>query len=143
MNINQQFLAQMQEAAQLLQTEGPMAATAAIQRALNGGATPDAPSAAPSGPGKPEVLIDINPVSAAEEAPQPPRAGISGLAQRLRARMARAAAQDVHDVQDVPPGAGNDQSPLKGKFLSLTASTTAGSRAYKLYIPASYAPGGA
>ena len=66
MNINQQFLAQMQEAAQLLQTEGPMAATAAIQRALNGGATPPAPSATPSGQGQPEVLIDINPVSAAE-----------------------------------------------------------------------------
>src|SRR6478672_5819373 len=99
MNINQQFLAQMQEAAQLLQTEGPMAATAAIQRALNGGATPAAPSTTPAGQGQPEVLIDINPVSAAGESPQPPRAGLSGLAQRLRARMARAGVQDVQDVQ--------------------------------------------
>jgi poly(hydroxyalkanoate) depolymerase family esterase len=140
MTINQQFLAQMQEAAQLLQTEGPMAATAAIQRALNGGATPPAPHATPSGTAQPDVLIDINPVSAAEEAPQPPRAGLSGLAQRLRARMARGAVQDVQDVQ--PEGSEN-QSPLKGKFLSLSASTPAGSRTYKLYVPESYAPGGA
>ncbi|MFL6718670.1 MAG: alpha/beta hydrolase family esterase [Burkholderiaceae bacterium] len=143
MNINQQFLAQMQEAAQLLQTEGPMAATAAIQRALNGGATPSSPNAATSDPKQPEVLVDINPVSAANETPQPPRAGLSGLAQRLRARMARAAVQDVQDVQDRQPGTGEDQAPLKGKFLSLTASTPAGSRTYKLYIPSSYAPGGA
>jgi len=141
MNINQQFLAQMQEAAQLLQTEGPMAATAAIQRALNGGATPAAPHATPSGKAQPDGLIDINPVNAASgEAPQPPRAGLSGLAQRLRARMARAGVQDVQDVQ---PGAGESPEQLKGKFLSLTASTTSGSRTYKLYVPASYAPGGA
>ena len=143
MNINQQFLAQMQEAAQLLQTEGPMAATAAIQRALNGGATPSAPHDATSDRKQPEVLVDINPLSAANEAPQRPRAGLSGLAQRLRARMARAAVQDVQDVQDRQPGAGKDQAPLNGKFLSLTASTPAGSRTYKLYIPSSYAPGGA
>ena len=143
MNINQQFLAQMQEAAQLLQTEGPMAATAAIQRALNGGATPSAPHDATSDPKQPEVLVDINPVSATGDAAQPPRAGLSGLAQRLRARMARAAVQDVQDVQDRQPGTGKDQAPLNGKFLSLTASTPAGSRTYKLYIPTSYAPGGA
>jgi len=143
MNINQQFLAQMQEAAQLLQTEGPMAATAAIQRALNGGATPSAPHDATSDRKQPEVLVDINPLSAANEAPQPPRAGLSGLAQRLRARMARAAVQDVQEVQDRQPGTGKDQAPLNGKFLSLTASTPAGSRTYKLYIPSSYAPGGA
>src|SRR6478752_471813 len=36
MKINEGFLAQMREATQLLQSEGPMAATAAIQRALHG-----------------------------------------------------------------------------------------------------------
>jgi hypothetical protein len=89
MNINQQFLAQMQEAAQLLQTEGPMAATAAIQRALNGGATPSAPHDATSDRKQPEVLVDINPLSAADDAPQPPRAGLSGLAQRRTYRRCR------------------------------------------------------
>lgn len=136
MNINQQFLTQMQEAAQLLQTQGPMAATAAIQRALNGEATPVAPSAQ----GQPEDLVDINPVSAAGEPPQPARAGLSGLAQRLRARMGRAG---VQDVQDVKSAAGGGPEQPGGRFLSITASTPAGSRGYKLYIPDSYAPGGA
>jgi len=49
----------------------------------------------------------------------------------------------VQDGQDVQPGAGESPEQLKGKFLSLTASTAAGSRTYKLYVPASYAPGGA
>jgi hypothetical protein len=34
MELNQSFLAQMREATELLQTSGPAAATAAIQRAL-------------------------------------------------------------------------------------------------------------
>ena len=38
MKINEDFIAQMQNAARLLQTEGPMAAAAAVQRALHGAA---------------------------------------------------------------------------------------------------------
>lgn len=131
MDINQQFLARMQEAAQLLQTEGPMAATAAIQRALHGAA-----DAAPGAPRQSDVdtLIDINPVDASAAAP---RAEVSSLAQRLRARMARTAAQGARN------DGGDQHPPLKGRFLDLNCSTPAGSRSYKLYVPASYAPGGA
>ncbi len=44
MKINEGFLAQMREATQLLQTEGPMAATAAIQRALPGASAGSGPT---------------------------------------------------------------------------------------------------
>ena len=45
MQLNQRFLAQMREATQLLQTSGPAAATAAIQRALQGASAASAASA--------------------------------------------------------------------------------------------------
>ena len=131
MKINEQFLAQMRDAAQLLQTEGPMAATAAVQRALNGGAA-DSPfsgfaKAAPAA--MPEAIIDINPVSPGAGKAQSRRSGMAGLAQRLRAGMAIPVVEDV-DTSEAPA--------LKGKFLSLSCSAPAGTRAYKLYIPSSY-----
>ena len=131
MKINEQFLAQMRDAAQLFQTEGPMAATAAVQRALNGGAA-DSPfsgfaKAAPAA--MPDSIIDINPVSPGASKPQSRRSGMAGLAQRLRAGMASPVVEDV-DTSEAPA--------LKGKFLSLSCSAPAGTRAYKLYIPSSY-----
>jgi len=134
MKIDEQFIAQMQNAAQLLQTEGPMAATAAIQRALHGAAMPDmasSPFVRPSPPDGPEVLIDINPDHAAAK-PAKARSrsrGLTGLAERLRAGMARTGVEDVE---------ASDAVPLKGKFLSLSCSAPAGTRAYKLYIPSTY-----
>jgi poly(hydroxyalkanoate) depolymerase family esterase len=125
MKINENFIAQMRDAARLLQTEGPMAATAAVQRALHGTETGNAPQA----PAEP--MVDINPVfSGARKAP---RSGIAGLAQRLRAGMDRRMVDDVEDVSATSP------DPLKGKFLSLSCTAPAGTRAYKLYVPSTYA----
>lgn len=133
MKINEDFLAQMRDAAQLLQTEGPMAATAAVQRALHG--------AAPGGTASPfaqqapaENMVDINPAFAdTVKAQASPRQVMAGLAQRLRAGMGKAVVEDVEDVSATSP------DPLKGRFLSLSCSAPAGTRAYKLYIPSTYA----
>jgi poly(hydroxyalkanoate) depolymerase family esterase len=135
MNFDQQFVTQMQEAAHLLQKEGPMAATAAIQRALHAAmpeVMPGATAKAWQQPA-PEAMIDVNPAPEGKRAPQAraPRSGFAGLAQRLRAGMARRPVVDDVETSDAPA--------LKGKFLSLTCSAPAGTRAYKLYIPESYA----
>ena len=122
MKINEQFLAQMRDAAQLLQTEGPMAATAAVQRALNGGAG-DSPFAPINKTSPADTIIDINPASPSR------RPSMAGLAQRLRAGMAMPVVEDV-DTSAAPA--------MKGKFLSLSCSAPAGTRAYKLYIPSTY-----
>ena len=61
MQLNQRFLAQMREATQLLQTSGPAAATAAIQRALQG-ASASAPPAGKTNAGmvgSPTVLAEL------------------------------------------------------------------------------------
>lgn len=134
MNINENFIAQMRDAARLLQTEGPMAATAAVQRALHG-ATPGG-AASPFAQSAPaDNVVDINPAFAETAKPQaaPRRAGIAGLAQRLRAGMGQPVVEDVEEM------AASDAAPLKGKFLSLSCTAPAGTRAYKLYIPSTYA----
>ena len=134
MNINENFIAQMRDAARLLQTEGPMAATAAVQRALHG-ATPGGAASPFAQPAPADNVVDINPAFAETAKPQaaPRRAGIAGLAQRLRAGMGQPVVDDVEEV------AASDAAPLKGKFLSLSCTAPAGTRAYKLYIPSTYA----
>lgn len=133
MNFDPQFMEQMQQAAQLLQKEGPMAATAAIQRALHGGPMTSTMPASPAH-NKADVLIDIN-LPDAVSSPGHPRAnGLTGLAQRLRAAAGRTAVQEVES---------SDATPLKGKFLSLSGKALAGSRSYKLYVPSSYTPNNA
>ena len=115
MKLNEQFLAQMREAAQLLQTEGPAAATAAIQRALHGEHTEADGIAEPA-------LHDINPapVPSGRAAPTPPA-----------------------EVIDMPGDAGQDTGTVHrdkggGRFISASCTNRAGTRAYKLYIPSSY-----
>ncbi|MDQ2989198.1 MAG: PHB depolymerase family esterase [Pseudomonadota bacterium] len=133
MNIDKDFIAQMQDAARLLQTEGPMAATAAVQRALHG--------AAPGGMAAPfaqqapaDNIIDINPAfTGTARAQASPRNVITGLAERLRAGMGKRMVEEVEDVATAGAEA------LKGKFLGLSCTTPAGTRAYKLYIPSTYA----
>ncbi|SMP40701.1 extracellular catalytic domain type 1 short-chain-length polyhydroxyalkanoate depolymerase [Noviherbaspirillum suwonense] len=134
MNINENFIAQMRDAARLLQTEGPMAATAAVQRALHG-AAPGGAASPFAQPAPADNVVDINPAFAETVKPQaaPRRAGIAGLAQRLRAGMGQPVVDDVEEV------AASDAAPLKGKFLSLSCTAPAGTRAYKLYIPSTYA----
>jgi poly(hydroxyalkanoate) depolymerase family esterase len=140
MKINEDFIAQMQDAARLLQTEGPMAATAAVQRALHG-ATPDGAAAPFAYQTPPPNVVDINPAftgttAKAQPAPTSRRSGIAGLAQRLRAGMGKLVVEDVEDLEKVST---DSADPLKGKFLSLSCTAPAGTRAYKLYIPSTYA----
>jgi poly(hydroxyalkanoate) depolymerase family esterase len=137
MNINENFIAQMRDAARLLQTEGPMAATAAVQRALHGAAPGGAapPFAPPASSDKADNIVDINPAftETARAQAASPRKVFAGLAQRLRAGLGRHA---VEDVEEVPAGS---PEPLKGEFLSLSCTAPEGTRAYKLYIPSTYA----
>jgi poly(hydroxyalkanoate) depolymerase family esterase len=131
MKINEDFIAQMQKAAQLLQTEGPMAATAAVQRALHG-AAPEGATSPFAHQAAAETMVDINPAfnETAKAQAASPRKVFANLAQRLRAGMDRPVVEDV---------ATDSADPLKGKFLSLSCTTPAGTRAYKLYIPSTYA----
>ena len=133
MNINQDFIAKMQDAARLLQTEGPMAATAAVQRALHGAAPANA--ASPFAHQAPvDKIVDINPAFAeTAKAQASPRKVLAGLAQRLRAGMGNHVVEDVEDVATA------SADPLKGTFLSLSCTAPAGTRAFKLYIPSTYA----
>lgn len=132
MKINEQFLAQMREATQLLQGADPMAATAAIQRALGGMPGPETV--------QPHSLVDINPAAGSE-----PVQG-AGFGQAWEAIRGAAAAkgwknplggQDVEDVQ-FHEAAPKMSEALPGKFISGSCSNRAGTRSYKLYIPSSY-----
>lgn len=137
MKINEGFLAQMREATQLLQTEGPMAATAAIQRALHGGAPQDGATVQPDWtrflPQTP-VMKDINAPFAGETGAD---AHVGGdLLARFRKLVdgkwrGMPTDQPIEDA-DVIDLAG------KGRFLSASCSNHAGTRAYKLYIPSGY-----
>lgn len=132
MKINEGFLAQMREATQLLQSEGPMAATAAIQRALHGASTSDGASAQPDWSSflpqhleQPE-LRDINsPPSGADM--------LARLRTLARGKWAGAGLQEAIEDVDVREVAG-----MKGRFLSGSCTNRAGTRAYKLYIPSGY-----
>lgn len=133
MKINDGLLAQLREATQLLQTAGPMAATEAIQRALQGSTSPKAASPKSAAPhAESATLRDINP---------PPTAYADAAAQGLDilARMrvpshARWNGMPVQQpIQDVDADVGG-----KGRFVSGSCTNHAGTRAYKLYIPSAY-----
>jgi poly(hydroxyalkanoate) depolymerase family esterase len=129
MKLNEDFLAQMREATSLLQSGGPAAATAAIQRALGiHGAHADEDSAA-------KTFVDLNTIASQQKdpagAPAPQR-----LAQRLRAWSKARGAATARDVEDAEvkeaPAAG---AGAPGRFLSGSFSNRAGTRAYRLYVP--------
>lgn len=130
----------MREAARLLQSEGPMAATAAIQRALHGAAA--APDAAPQADWaaylpKMEELHDINTPHAYENV-------LARFTKPGHPKWADTSArQTIDDVEtiDIPhadEAAAEKGAAEKGKFVSGSCTNRAGTRAYKLYIPSSY-----
>lgn len=114
MNMNGNFSAGMAEATQMTQSGRLAEATALIQRLLNGGAADSAP-AAPD--------IEITPPPRAEAKPR------DGLRETLRRLAERARAIDVLDPAVAPP-------PDGARFATATHRSAAGSRDYKLYVPA-------
>ncbi len=140
MKINEGFLAQMREATRLLQTDGPMAATAAIQRALHGVTVQDSAAPQPDWTQflpQPPVLQDINPPPPCDAglALQPDVDILTHFRHLPHGKWTDSSARQP--IQDVEAEAGAD-AINKGRFLSGSCTNHAGTRAYKLYIPSGY-----
>jgi poly(hydroxyalkanoate) depolymerase family esterase len=126
MNFNEGFLAQMREATQMLQTEGPVAATAAIQRVLHG--VTDRPDG-----GQRTDWTAFFP-QMPQQQDMPARSG--GHSRGKWAGMStRQAVEDV-DAIDVPNA--DPDMAQSGQFISASCTNRAGTRGYKLYIPSGY-----
>ncbi|WP_345813436.1 PHB depolymerase family esterase [Paraburkholderia sp. PREW-6R] len=127
MNMNEDFLKSMKDAFDLLRTRGPKEATAAVQRALAGGAHGrEAPG---TGPARHE-----------RGAPQHP----PGMDDAWANAKAWVDAQWQPETVTEPasgfhPGAhAKSDAEAPGTFSTHTFSNSAGQRQYRLYVPASY-----
>lgn len=135
MKLNEEFLTKMRKATQLLQSSGPAAATAAIQRMLEGKSNNVAEDRTFS-----DGFIDINPLPGKTGETPANSAEPHGLLDRFRnlsgsAWANRPVRQPIQDVDlDAEP-----QPGAAGKFLSASCTNKAGTRAYKLYVPSGYA----
>lgn len=137
MKLDQDFLARMREATQLLQTDGPAAATAAIQRALHGTSMSDTQATDTAAPTQSGTLIDINPapVKPVDTAPE----SATGILKRLRIPFRKYWANTAPGLPVKDNAIDADVTEEgKGRFLSASCSNQAGTRAYKLYVPGSY-----
>src|SRR3569623_1997081 len=148
MKLNEDFLAQMREAATLLRTSGPTAATAAIQRALSSTGSSAHDSGAQGD------IIDID--QAAGAAPHAPDAASASDAQPASYRsrfldifrrssgmpwamsMTEQTIDDVEFNEAAQPIAHPDGKNAKGGFHSGSCTKRAGTRTYKLYVPSRY-----
>lgn len=135
MRLDHTMFATMREATKILQSAGPMAATEAIQRALQGFGMPDAgmtadARTAPKARSAP--MHDINP---APEWEIPAAPEIAGILKRFRhAAGASWSGTSVRQpVDDVEIG---QQAP--GKFITGSLTNQAGTRSYKVYVPSGY-----
>lgn len=124
MRMNDAFLASMYEAMQLLQTAGPMEATEVIQRALrqHASAVVQPGPAAPMPAQVVERLLTHD--GAAVRTRGPDGVGLERTA--ARAPSAAPASQPAQTAARAEPG----------HFTQRTYANQAGTRAYKLYIPA-------
>jgi poly(hydroxyalkanoate) depolymerase family esterase len=113
MKMNEDFLKSMKDAFELLRTQGPKEATAAVQRALAG-------------------------ASAEAGKPQPSRAP-QNLDEWTRAWL-QASAQTQADGRTAAPAPTESafDADTPGTFSTHTFSNSAGQRQYKLYVPAVY-----
>ncbi len=144
MNFNADMLAKLRDATSLLQTEGPLAATAAIQRALHGMPMPGAatpPNGWANPAQSPNVMHDINPRTAEKV-----DAAVDGDNQPDFLKRFRKAFRhnwsgnlpgmpDIVDA-DVVEESGTAAAP--GTFTAGSYANSAGKRAYKLYVPSTY-----
>ncbi len=112
MNANKDFLLKMREATALLQSTGPAAATAAIQRALHGGHVAHQPRTAPQS----RAAIAAN-----------DRVGSAG------SRAAPARDASIIDVEEIAT-----PSAVHAQFLQASLRNQSGARDYKLFIPSTY-----
>lgn len=131
MKLNEDFLSHMREATSLLQSAGPAAATAAIQRALGMSGMHTEQGATN------ERLVDINP-AAAKLHSATVGDDTGRLAQRLHAWASKRGAmptarQHIEDVEFKETERPDAKTP--GRFLSGSFSNRAGTRAYRLYVP--------
>jgi poly(hydroxyalkanoate) depolymerase family esterase len=115
MKMNEDFLASMQEAMQLLRNAGPLEATEAIQRALQGADMGAFASPPPTQAQPPEASLRDDRLVPAQEAP------LARTPERTATTSPRAT-----DAQ------------ASGHFGSRTFANHAGKRDYKLYVPSGY-----
>lgn len=114
MKMNEDFLASMQEAMQILRTSGPLEATEAIQRALRGG---DAGVSTPPPAGAAAIAEPARRDAAARDH-DGPRARATAHTQAHRQR--------------------HTDAQASGHFSSRTYAGATGKRDYKLYVPGGY-----
>ncbi|MBK4738065.1 extracellular catalytic domain type 1 short-chain-length polyhydroxyalkanoate depolymerase [Noviherbaspirillum pedocola] len=132
MKLNEDFLTRMQEATSLLHTAGPAAATAAIQRALGIAGGEEQQAEAPA------RFVDINPEAARPE-PSKDRVkapGEASPAHKLWRRTASMFKQNIDTVETTDAVSPDSRTGAPGRFLSGSFSNRAGTRAYRLYVPA-------
>jgi poly(hydroxyalkanoate) depolymerase family esterase len=115
MNANKDFLLQMREATALLHSNGPAAATAAIQRALHGGHVANQPRTAPQS----RAAIAAN-----------DRVGSRGFPDSGAAPARDASIIDVEEIAT--------PSAVHAQFLQASLRNQSGARDYKLFIPSTY-----
>ena len=155
MKLNDNLLARLRAATSTLLEQGPVAATAAIQKVLQGqgpgqgqgqGQGADTPPRQPATQAQP--MRDINPPPTARPAaaPQPAAAPaatdiLNQLMPDLMATLERAGGA-LHKGFKMPNfdlGAmGGTAEPLPGKFIDGSHTNHAGTRSYKLYVPSTY-----
>ncbi len=150
MNFNASMFAKLREATSLLQAEGPMAATAAIQRALHGMPLPGASHSASAWTNpmqSPNVMHDINPRPAGNEAPTSDATASDDIPDFL-ARFRKAfrdnwsghlpAMPGITDAEVVDTVETDIGEAAPGTFTAGAYANRAGRRAYKLYVPSTY-----
>lgn len=154
MKLNDDFLARMREATELLRTSGPAAATAAIRHALGSAGSPaettDIDPVAGAVPHTADSASGL-PSASASESQSESQPGVQPASYRSRFmdKFRRSAGmpwakplteQAIEDVEfnEAPPMAQPDGKGAKTGFLAGSCANRTGSRAYKLYVPGTY-----
>ncbi|MGA7814077.1 PHB depolymerase family esterase, partial [Caballeronia sp.] len=114
MKLNEGFLNSMQDAMTLLRTSGPLEATEAIQRALNGGA----PSSTPRDSVAAELARGPDNAPAIDH--------LASLMAKFTRQNGEHWAPRTAEVED------------SGNFSTRSYANAAGQRQYKLYVPSGY-----